>query len=78
MRRCPTPSAPILWKRSGSPYVRCFGKIQPAGAFTTNLYVAVKSRAEAIWLQSGGTHGHQDADWRQAKEELGVPPEVVV
>jgi len=42
------------------------------------LYVAVKSRAEAIWLQTGGTHGHQESDWRQAREELGVPPEVSV
>ena len=42
------------------------------------LYVAVKSRAEAIWRQTGGTHGHPDADWRQAREDLGVPPEVFV
>ena len=42
------------------------------------LHVAVKSRAETIWLQTGGTHGHQESDWRQAKEELGVPPEVIV
>lgn len=42
------------------------------------LYVAVRSRAEAIWLQTGGTHGHQESDWRQAREEIGVPPEVFV
>ena len=29
---------------------------------------------QAIWIQSGGTHGHQEADWRQAREDLGVPP----
>lgn len=42
------------------------------------LFLAVKSRAEVIWLQAGGTHGHQESDWRQAREELGVPPEVFV
>ena len=42
------------------------------------LVAAVKSRAEAIWRQSGCTHGHQEADWRQAREELGIPPNVVV
>ncbi len=42
------------------------------------LHAEVKSRAKAIWLQSGGTDGHQESDWRQAREELGVPPEVVV
>jgi hypothetical protein len=42
------------------------------------LHVAVKSRAEAIWLQTGGTHGHQESDWRQAREELGIPAEVFV
>ena len=42
------------------------------------LYGAVKSRAEAIWRETGGTHGHQESDWRQAREELGVPSEVFV
>ncbi len=42
------------------------------------LYVAVRSRAEAIWHQAGGTHGHQESDWSQARVELGVPAKVFV
>ena len=59
--------------------VRAILQKDPTGrSVHDELYVAVKSRAEAIWLQTGGTHGHQETDWRQAREELGVPPEIFV
>jgi hypothetical protein len=59
--------------------VRALLQKDPTGrSVHDELYAAVKSRAEAIWLQTGGTHGHQESDWRQAREELGVPPEVFV
>jgi hypothetical protein len=59
--------------------VRALLQKDPTGrSVHDELYLEVKSRAEAIWLQTGGTHGHQESDWRQAREELGVPPEVSV
>ncbi|MGO9108114.1 MAG: DUF2934 domain-containing protein [Thermoguttaceae bacterium] len=59
--------------------VRALLQKDPTGkSVHDELHVAVKSRAEAIWLQTGGTHGHQESDWRQAREELGIPPEVIV
>ena len=67
---------PLELQRSA---VRTLLQKDPTGrSVHDELYAAVKSRAEAIWLQSGGTHGHQEADWRQAREELGVPLEVFV
>ena len=74
-----SPAAPpIPWKPSERQSVPCFQKDPSGKSVHDELYAAVKSRAEAIWRQTGGTHGHQEADWRQAREELGVPAEVVV
>jgi hypothetical protein len=59
--------------------VRALLQKDPTGrSVHDELFVTVKARAEAIWLQSGSTHGHQESDWRQAREELGIPPEVSV
>ncbi|MGA2257882.1 MAG: DUF2934 domain-containing protein [Thermoguttaceae bacterium] len=59
--------------------VRALLQKDPTGrSVHDQLHAAVKSRAEAIWRETGSTHGHQESDWRRAREELGVPPEVVV
>ncbi len=33
---------------------------------------AIAARAYEIWRQSGGAHGHDQADWFQAERELGA------
>ncbi len=35
---------------------------------------AVAARAYEIWRQSGGAHGHDQADWVQAERELRGRP----
>ncbi len=35
---------------------------------------AVAARAYEIWRESGGAHGHDQADWFQAERELGRRP----
>ncbi len=74
-----SPAAPPDPLEAERTAVRALLQKDPSGkSVHDELYAAVKSRAEAIWRQTGGTHGHQEADWRQAREELGVPAEVVV
>jgi hypothetical protein len=54
-------------------------RMDRAGETSRNeLFCIVNWLAGRIWLDNGATHGHHEADWYEARRELGIPDDVFV